>query len=136
MSHWTAQFVGIPFEEKGRTKYGADCFGFVRLVLREQFAIYLDDVSDYAHSHDVAVIIDLVHKAAKNRAQWQPVAKEEARPGDVVVLAAMSPHLGVVADDELFLHCEQGKDAVLESLESRRWSRRIVEILRYVGGSR
>jgi cell wall-associated NlpC family hydrolase len=37
--NWAAQYVGLPFRDKGRARTGLDCYGLVVLVLREQFGV-------------------------------------------------------------------------------------------------
>lgn len=41
--HWVQDFVGIPYEQLGRSTIGIDCWGLVSLVYKARLAIALPD---------------------------------------------------------------------------------------------
>ena len=36
---WVSAYVGLPFKEGGRNRYGLDCYGLLRLVINERFGL-------------------------------------------------------------------------------------------------
>lgn len=38
---WWNKYIGIPYEFRGRTKDGADCYGLVEIIQREVFGVDL-----------------------------------------------------------------------------------------------
>jgi len=140
---WCAQYVGIPFVDKGRTRAGCDCWGLVRLVLAEQFGIALPDYADaYIDAHDHASVADAVQ--AGLREGWTEIdhARETPRCGDLLVIkiAARPWHCGLMVTPERFLHCPTQPDrrsgrevgtSCIERLDALIWRRRIEVIYRH-----
>ncbi len=58
---WAAEYIGIPFAERGRTRAGCDCWGLVRLVLAERFGIELPSYADgYETVKDHGRLVELI----------------------------------------------------------------------------
>lgn len=126
---WANHYVGIPFEEKGRDRAGADCFGLVRLVLAEVFDISIPNELAYENTTDAACICSIFDAAVKR--EW--LEAKIPKPGDVVVFKLRSPHLGIVCGDGIFLHIQRGKNAVIERLTSPMWRPRVIGFYRWCG---
>jgi len=122
------KYIGIPFLEKGRDESGVDCWGLVRLIYKQEYNITLPSfVADYELSDD-ARIGELF---AQYKEGWTTLTQPE--PGCVVLfrMFGTESHIGVVVDGSHFIHVREGRDSVIESLESTKWSKRIVGYYNY-----
>jgi cell wall-associated NlpC family hydrolase len=125
IAEWTAKYVGLPFANRGRDRNGLDCWGLVRLVLRDVFDVELPSLDEkYERASDGVVVSHLVD-------MQRPILGAERttapHPGDVVLLQlrGLPCHVGVYVGDQCMLHVRRGTNAVVESLTSPRWSRRV-----------
>lgn len=120
-------YIGLPYESNGRTRAGVDCWGLVRLFYAEQLHIELPDYSElYSGAWDpqLSEVIKL------HQRDWTQVT--DARPGDVCVFNIYGEplHVGVYIGARRFLHAREGRDSVVESLDSHQWSRRFAGFFR------
>lgn len=130
---WTADYIGLPFKEKGRDRSGVDCWGLVRLVLGEQWGIALPSYTDhYACALERKEIARLI---AGEKGAWRDVGRGAERPGDVLLIRQVGDecHVGLVVAPGLMLHVEAGIDAALERYDGLKWRPRVVGIYRWAG---
>ncbi len=129
---WTGHYIGLSFAEHGReASSGLDCWGLVRLVLAEQFAIALPSYSaHYSHTRDGEKLSSLI---AAESEKWNEVEPGGEKLGDVVVLRMMGRpmHVGLVLGDGHMLHIEDGIDSAIESYTGPRWKDRIMAFFRH-----
>jgi sulfur carrier protein ThiS len=126
------KYIGIPFLEKGRDESGVDCWGLVRLIYKQEYNINLPSfVEDYELSDD-ARIGELF---AQYKEGWTPLTQPTV--GCVVLfrMFGTESHIGIVVDNSHFIHVREGRDSVIESLESAKWSKRIVGYYNYSEGA-
>jgi sulfur carrier protein ThiS len=126
------KYIGIPFLEKGRDESGVDCWGLVRLIYKQEYDIALPSfVEDYELSDD-ARIGELF---AQYKEGWTPLTQPTI--GCVVIfrMFGTESHIGVVVDNSHFIHVREGRDSVIESLESGKWAKRIVGYYNYSEGA-
>lgn len=125
------QYIGLPFKNRGRTKDGVDCWGLVRLIYQEQYAIELPSYDDeYASSHNISETRDTIKEHVK---EWIYIEPGEERSGDVIVmrLSGYPTHVGIVIKNGKMLHIVEGINAVVENYHSRLWMHRIVGFYRH-----
>lgn len=128
--HTPADYLGIPYADNGRDRSGIDCWGLVRLWLKEQQGIDLPSfANEYAGSQDPA----LEELVAREREGWVRVLAP--MPGDVVLFRILGRqwHVGVVVAPGKFLHAREGQDSVVEGLDSPKWRHRVSGYYRYAG---
>jgi cell wall-associated NlpC family hydrolase len=111
---WVRKYVGIPFVSGGRAMDGCDCYGLVRLVLRDEYGINLPELSgDYSDALNLA-------ETARLFAEKRPVLAAGKLPGPregavVAMLEHGRPaHLGISAGDGHILHTGARTGAVCQ----------------------
>lgn len=100
----TEKYIEIPYKDHGRDFDGCDCYGLVRLILKDEFDIELPDYSnDYIDSEDGHVVSTLIDK-------YQPliagIKKDVPDPGDIAVFnySGMPCHVGLYVGNNKVLH--------------------------------
>lgn len=133
---WTAQYLTIPFLEKGRTRAGVDCYGLVRLIYAEQRHIALPSYSEgYETVQDKREILALLAGAVAT--VWKEIPVTEAREYDSLIFRVLGQptHFGVALDPPWFLHAikdcsaKSGK-VCLDRWDSLLWKCRVGGVLR------
>jgi cell wall-associated NlpC family hydrolase len=127
-----SEYVGIPFEERGRTRAGADCYGLLAIVYRERFGITLPSYStDYVTVEDVTAVSDLI--AGNIIGPWREIPSGTEKPGDGLLMSAagLPYHIGIVAGAGRVLHVERGHGAIIESYHAFRLKRRVLGFYRH-----
>ena len=118
------EYIGIPFINGGRSKTGADCWGLVRLILKEQFKIDLPLLPDYKDALDKKEIGDVIEynkPIISNKQLEVPVEGCIVLMGDV----HWASHVGLYIGDKTILHTTKQTGAVLEKINSPRLKNRI-----------
>jgi cell wall-associated NlpC family hydrolase len=104
MYGWVEKYIGIPFVSNGRTMEGCDCYGLVRLVLRDEYGVELPELSDdYDNALNAA-------ETARLFAEKRPALAAEKLPGPregavaVITERGRPCHLGIFAGGGFVLH--------------------------------
>ncbi len=122
------KYIGIPYVEKGRDENGADCWGLVRLIYKDELNISLPSFSSEYDSSDNERLEELF---AQYKEGWQSVDSLEI--GNVVIfrIFGYESHIGIYTGDNKFLHVREGRDSVIESLDNPKWTRRVTGFFKY-----
>ena len=122
------KYVGIPYAEKGRDETGADCWGLVRLIYKNELSIDLPSFSAEYDTSDNERLEDLF---AQYKEGWEAV--DSPSIGDVVIFKIFGheSHIGFCIGNNQFLHVREGRDSVIESLDNAKWSKRITGFFKY-----
>jgi cell wall-associated NlpC family hydrolase len=104
MYKWVLKYIGIPFITNGRTMNGCDCYGLIRLVLRNEYNIELPELSDnYSDAQNIK-------ETARLFAEHRPVlateklSKPQERAVVVITEHGVAAHIGIVAGGGYILH--------------------------------
>lgn len=129
---WSNKYIGIPYKARGRDDRGVDCWGLVRLVYAEQYNISLPSLAGSYDPDDqerIGELMDLYREG------WEETGTPE--PGDIVLFRIMGEptHLGVVVENNRFIHSILHKNVAVENLTSLSWSKRIIGYYRYKAGA-
>lgn len=132
---WSADYVGLPYLDRGRSWDGADCWGLVRIVYSDQLGILLPSYAgDYASAEEAGEVAAAVSRAFAPSPSWEAVT-DAGLAFDVLVFRAgrQGLHVGVRVDRSRMLHMAEGDCAKVELLGHPRWSRRLQTSWRLVG---
>lgn len=128
---WWEKYAHIKFKDKGRDESGCDCYGFVRLILKNEMNIDLPDMLDIYDSVDDKPTLERIIAEDKN-SNW--IEPPWPAPFDVAVikLAGLPVHLGIVTKLNYLMHCQKeinvthvpysGPRSNLKILSFNRWA--------------
>jgi len=117
MTSWASRYVGLPFKDFGRDFSGVDCWGLVRLVLKQEKNI---DVPAYGETSalDLEAVARMVSREAFIE-PWIAVMPHAAQPFDVAVMYRRIDrircpiHVGIMVNRWNVLHIEEKISAVM-----------------------
>ena len=111
------KYIKIPFKSHGRDFDGCDCYGLVRLVLKEEYGINIPDFWDYSHANDIKAVADLI---MNNKAIVASKKKEYPDEGDIVVFRHSGAvcHVGIFVGEGLVLHMLNSANANCNKLKA------------------
>ena len=104
MYGWVKKYIGIPFVSNGRAMDGCDCYGLIRLVLRNEYNIHLPELSgNYADACNIRETAKLFEENLPVLAARKIPEPEE---GAVVIITEQGRlcHVGIVAGEGFILH--------------------------------
>jgi cell wall-associated NlpC family hydrolase len=123
------RYVTIPFADKGRTRDGVDCWGWVRLFYQDVFEIALPSYdSDYADTEEIEEIVNLIERV---RPTW--VSVSTPRFGDVVHLNVINEpmHVGVYLFDGYIAHARPSTGVCRATVRRGRWRNKVLGYYRH-----
>jgi cell wall-associated NlpC family hydrolase len=104
MYDWVKKYIGIPFVSNGRTMEGCDCYGLVRLVLRNEYGVELPALSDdYTDALNVAETARLFAENLPALA-GEKIACPQERSVAVITEHGRPAHIGIAAGGGYILH--------------------------------
>ncbi len=117
MDDWTVDYVGIPWEWRGRTRTGLDCYGLVRLVYEEQCGIGLPE-EQYLTGIEAAQCI------GERKADWNEVADPDVFDVAILEVIGRDPvsgeltrgphHLGIYRGEGEMLECREPVGVIVQ----------------------
>lgn len=136
---WAARFLGIPFVDMGRDENGCDCWGLVRLVMRDRAGIALMAYETVSEADYGAVTSEI--EQAKAGPEWTAVASGEQRALDVVemsmpvkhdrTISFLPLHVGVLISHFWMLHTETATGSRLSLISDSHIRPRILGYWRH-----
>lgn len=132
---WWDSYLTIPFESKGRSRDGCDCYGLLRLIYHDRLAVDLPLLSDeYDNTLQRKTMNDLVQERPL-LIGFEKSSFDDVKPLDVLVIrhVGFDCHLGIVVSKRWMIHSEAGKGTVIEEFNRPHIRPRVKEVWRYVG---
>lgn len=129
MTHWSADYIGIPWVARGRDETGLDCYGLVRLVYANRLGRELPEYDGYVTARERREVGALISGAIAHD-DWRRV--ERPVPLDVAVFrtGGLATHLGVMIDARRMLHVSDGRDAEISRIDAGQWATRLIGVYR------
>lgn len=127
--NWIIEYIGLPFEARGRTRAGIDCWGLLRLIYAERFGI---DLPEFLGYDDVSDRDELAPFIRERMGQWKEIGPSAARLGDCILfsIGGEPMHVGMYLCPFHMLHVTNGGDSCIESLDAPMWRSRIIGFYR------
>ncbi len=125
--------LGIPYKHGGRDENGLDCLGLVWYFYK-QLGIEVPE-------SDGLIIEPDWYKNNPQRlknaieAQGKPVTNGELNILDLLyfeMVEGVISHLGILVEDDLFIHCLQDRPVGLDRLSRRFWSSKFAGARRFI----
>lgn len=139
---WAAEYLGIPFRDRGLTRAGCDCWGLYRMIVLERAGVALPEYPDIPAGASLEKLETIL--AAAGGADWNQVAVGAERPLDCVLMKGLivhggakhvaEIHIGCVVAPGTLIHIERGCEVTLADYRNHpRVKRRVVGFFRHVG---
>ena len=96
--HWSADYIGLPWQVGGLTRDGIACWGLARLVYAEQLGIAVPDYAAAVPSlEERAEIAAIFAEATSTTGPWLNVGAADAAEFDILVFrrAGLAHHVGI-----------------------------------------
>jgi len=124
-------YIGIPYQHRGRTRQGIDCYGLVMLFYREMMKTELPDYREYYSNqwdrHECGTTIE----GALHDGRWVPCRVDDLGAVHTFRVMGAVCHVGIVLKDGQFLHAFEGTNSCIERLDDMSWSKRRVTTYRW-----
>lgn len=130
---WSNAYIGIPWQEFGRTRQGCDCWGLACVVYRDALGIELPSYQGaYTSAGEQREIAGLIEAAAVTPT-WLRVTPQTARPFDLAVFRRghLRSHIGIVVSPGLMLHLAREDSASIARFDRGQWHTRLSGIWRH-----
>ena len=129
---WSNSFVGIPFQEYGRSRLGCDCWGLACVIYQEELSISLPQYLGRGCPGERAEIAALI-AGEEASPLWVPV-DGTATAFDIAVFrrGRWNAHLGVVIRHGLMVHVAEADCAKVEHYDKGPWKPRLNGVYRHV----
>lgn len=131
---WSDSYLRLPYELKGRTRAGIDCWGVVKLVYWEELGIelpsYADDYVDLQERAEVESLMD----ERMGRPTWRRVDPRDARPFDMLRfrVGLHVTHVGLVVEPgRRMLHASDGHSSAVIRYNGPAWGDKLACVLRH-----
>ena len=118
MYEWCRKYVGIPFVSGGRDESGCDCYGLVRLILMNEYAINIPLLNgDYTNALNVSETKKLFFENVPLLCS-EKIAVPEEQSIVLMKMCGRLCHVGLYAGDGFIIHSRHKVGVVCERISS------------------
>jgi cell wall-associated NlpC family hydrolase len=133
---WSVRYVGVPFLDLGRDLRGCDCWGLVRLVMKEMGQVTLPCLATgYGSEADHRKVFDEIERERSSQ-EWVEIPRGEEKAFDVAEMTCptrydgrwdFAPlHVGIVVSPGWMLHTERATMSRLMRCNDPKMAKRII----------
>lgn len=124
-------FVGIPWQDRGRSREGSDCWGVVHLIYRERLAIELPLYDEFRTTAEDQAEIERIVKGGLS--PWLPIEKGAERAFDCVLVryGNLDEHIACVVSRGRMLHMRPRRSSAIEHYQTNPYPARITGFFRH-----
>ena len=119
---WTQKYAILPYKTAGRDWQGVDCWGLVFLIYLTELGIQLPLYSLYDTIPKDASVDKMVNRF---RDDW--ILYDKPFSFSIILFNFLGKccHMGVMLDDDRFIHCRQQTNVSIESVSRLIWRNRV-----------
>lgn len=131
--HWSADYIGLPWQERGLTREGIACWGLARLVYAEVLRLDVPDYAASVPSLKAREEVASVFAGGVSAGPWRKVDPFLALDFDILVFrrAGLEAHVGIVCGLGRMLHIDAGQDSHVADYTTGRWAPRLAGVYRH-----
>ena len=132
--HWSAGYIGLPWQERGLPREGVACWGLARLVYAEVLGLAVPDYAAAVPSLQARAEVAAVFEGGVSAGPWLKVEPDDAREFDILVFrrAGLEAHAGIVCGPGRMLHIEAGNEGShIVDYTTGRWAPRLAGVYRH-----
>lgn len=125
MYKWVKKYVGIPFKSGGRTSEGCDCYGLIRMILKNEYSTELPALDDkYMDALDTKITKELFRHYVPLIC-GKRINEPEEKAIAVIKTQGLATHVALYAGDGYIIHTMLNTGTVCERLSSPTLTGRI-----------
>ncbi|MBX8824563.1 NlpC/P60 family protein [Ochrobactrum sp. SFR4] len=127
------EWLGTPYRHgASRLQVGCDCLGLIRGIWRELYGTEPEDTGTYSRDWAELSRDEPLINAARRHMHLKPLSDIEA--GDLLIFrwrdGVSAKHLGVMAENNRFIHAYEGHSVTLSALVPQ-WRQRIAGVFAF-----
>lgn len=127
------EWLGTPYRHgASRLQVGCDCLGLIRGIWRELYGTEPEDAGTYSRDWAELSRDEPLINAARRHMHLKPLSDIEA--GDLLIFrwrdGVAAKHLGVMAENNCFIHAYEGHSVTLSALVPQ-WRQRIAGVFAF-----
>lgn len=115
------KYVGTPYATHGRSMQGLDCYGLVLQVF-DDLGHELFDLADYGEAREWGEHSYIVENYWR---QWEKVSRPKALDCVLFLIKGRPTHIGIMLDENRFIHAYRAVKAVTINRLSDGWGERV-----------
>ncbi len=126
-----SNYIGLEFQDHGHSMTGANCWGLIYLIYKNEFDIELPKYDKGYEKANIKNGASIEKLTLLEAAKWVHV--DSPKFGDVLtfLIAGNRSHVGMTTSDHQMIHIIKGANSCIENYTRRYWEKREPIIYRH-----